>query len=118
MLDVQPAGTCASQSFATSNTPGIAGNSLELSTAGLQAQFTVTVSLDRQLYPDIERCPEDFVDPSLHVWVLLFLSLFSSSACDPTFSMQARDLYGNLRCRGGDDFKVPTCFIELISSLC
>ena len=41
-LNVQPAGTCASQSFATPDQP-TAGNSLELATAGLQSQFTVTV---------------------------------------------------------------------------
>ena len=41
-VNVQPAGTCAAKSIAVPNQAG-AGHSLELSTAGLQAEFTITV---------------------------------------------------------------------------
>ena len=43
-VDVQPASTCAAKSIAVPNQAG-AGHSLELSTAGLQAEFTITVRL-------------------------------------------------------------------------
>ncbi len=42
IVNVQPAGTCAAKSIAIPNQAG-AGHSLELSTAGLQAEFTITV---------------------------------------------------------------------------
>jgi hypothetical protein len=42
VVNVQPAGTCAAKSIAIPNQAG-AGHSLELSTAGLQAEFTITV---------------------------------------------------------------------------
>jgi len=69
-VDVKPAGTCAAKSIAVPNQAG-AGHSLELSTAGLQAEFTIT----------------------------------------------AKDLYGNLRGVGGDNFKVRLTGVDSTSGL-
>jgi len=69
-VDVKPAGTCAAKSIAVANQAG-AGHSLELSTAGLQAEFTIT----------------------------------------------AKDLYGNLRGTGGDNFKVRLTGVDSASGL-
>ena len=69
-VDVKPAGTCAAKSIAVPNQAG-AGHSLELSTAGLQAEFTIT----------------------------------------------AKDLYGNIRGVGGDNFKVRLTGVDSTSGL-
>jgi len=69
-VDVQPASTCAAKSIAVPNQAG-AGHSLELSTAGLQAEFTIT----------------------------------------------AKDIYGNLRLGGGDNFKVRLTGVDSTSGL-
>ena len=69
-VDVKPAGTCAAKSIAIGNTAS-AGHSLELSTAGLQSEFTIT----------------------------------------------AKDLYGNLRLQGGDNFKVRLTGVDSTSGL-
>jgi hypothetical protein len=52
IVNVQPAGTCAAKSIAIPNQAG-AGHSLELSTAGLQADFTITVWI--ALYVSVSR---------------------------------------------------------------
>jgi hypothetical protein len=69
-VDVNPAGTCAAKSIAIPNQAS-AGHSLELSTAGLQSEFTIT----------------------------------------------AKDLYGNLRLTGGDNFKVRLTGVDSTSGL-
>jgi hypothetical protein len=69
-VDVKPAGTCAAKSIAIPNQAS-AGHSLELSTAGLQSEFTIT----------------------------------------------AKDLYGNLRLQGGDNFKVRLTGVDSTSGL-
>mmetsp|Transcript_34887 Transcript_34887/g.82189 ORF Transcript_34887/g.82189 Transcript_34887/m.82189 type:complete len:5981 (-) Transcript_34887:63-18005(-) len=69
-VDVKPAGTCSAKSIAVPNQAG-SGHSLELSTAGLQAEFTIT----------------------------------------------AKDLYGNLRGVGGDNFRVRLTGVDSTSGL-
>ena len=67
---VHPAGTCAAKSFTSPNQQA-AGHTLELATAGLQAEFTVT----------------------------------------------AKDLYGNLRCVGGEKFKVRLTGVDSLAGV-